>query len=634
MDSSSLRRHIHSHLQECITHRNIQKGRELQDLIDQNDLANQDPLLYSNLIRLFDICGSLQEAIQAFGKISKPSISAWSSIILAYANHGESENAIRLFYQMQKYNVKPNSYAFVASFKACSHMVYPHHGMLIHGQSIVNDFDKDLYVTNSIIDMYVKCGLINDAERVFERSSDKSVTTWSSMIKGYAQHHRIEEAFSLFDKMQINGIMPNNVTFICILKACSSLDKLEKGKIIHDHVKRSCYASDEMVGNTLIGMYMQCGSVNDAIQVFNELPKNNIITWNAMISGYFQNGFSHKAVKLFDRMQVEGVNPNKVTFASILKACANTLELEEGRKVYMKFIMNGTKCDAFVESTLVDMYMQCGSINDARGIFDKLVKKELVTWCTMISGLVHRGYNFEALSLLSKMQGEGTDPNEITFVCILTVCGNTGAAYKGQEIHDDLVRQGFEKDLIVGNSLIDMYANCGSLDNSKKVFEKLLVRNIISWTALISGFALLGDVDNAFLLFNKMIEEGQTPNSITFISILNACSHGGQIDEGQMYFHTVSDEFGIDVSLEHYSCLIDLLGRSGQIDNAILVIERMPFHPNLVLWHTLLGACRKWADLNLGKRAFHHVVEYNEEDGVAYVSMSNLYADMGEMEED
>ena len=144
MDSSSLRRHIHSHLQECITHRNIQKGRELQDLIDQNDLANQDPLLYSNLIRLFDICGSLQEAIQAFGKISKPSISAWSSIILAYANHGESENAIRLFYQMQKYNVKPNSYAFVASFKACSHMVYPHHGMLIHGQSIVNDFDKDL----------------------------------------------------------------------------------------------------------------------------------------------------------------------------------------------------------------------------------------------------------------------------------------------------------------------------------------------------------------------------------------------------------------------------------------------------------------------------------------------------------
>eukprot|EP00250_Pteridium_aquilinum_P001785 c11998_g2_i1 orf=731-1888(+) len=376
---------LHLLLQKCIATRDLLAGREVQCLIAQHGFQS-NPFLGSHLIRMFARCGNLHEANEVFNTLNPLTIFAWSTIILAHVNHGEFQHAIELFYLMQRSNFSPNSYIFVAVLKACAGITCLDQGMLIHAQVIIEDCELDTFVANALIDMYAKCRNLQDARTVFDNSKEQSVATWTAMIAAYSMHERSEDSLQLFHQMKQKGMPPNDVTLLCVLKACGSNTFLNEGKLIHDYV-RSCFASDVMVGNALICMYAKCGSLYYARRVFDELPKQNVVTWNAMVSGYGQHGCGHEAFKLFELMPEQGVNPNKVTFASILKASSSTFALEEGRKIHSKIAMFGTECDAFMDSTLIDMYSECGSLIDAFSVFDNLPKRELVTWSAMISGL-------------------------------------------------------------------------------------------------------------------------------------------------------------------------------------------------------------------------------------------------------
>jgi pentatricopeptide repeat protein len=484
--------------------------------------------------------------------------------------------------------------------------------------------------------MYAKCGLILKAREVFDELLVQDVVSWNALIGGYADHGRGEDALDLFHEMQNKGIARDAVTFVCALKACGVAGASNKGREIHDEIARNgLLKRDFLLANALIDMYAKCGEFRKAQEAFDEHPNRDSAAWNGLIVGYVKHGLYKEALDCFDEMKRYGVSPDAATFVASLKACGSAGFLEKGCEIHQHIVNERLLGEEpIIGNVLVDMYSsRCDSLQQAQAVFDALVFRDVVTWTALITGYARHGHAERAFDLYRTMRRDGMLPNEVTLVCMLAICGSIGAPYKGQEVHNELARRGYERDPIVANSLIDMYASCGLLDDAKHVFGKLSVRSVVSWSALISGSALLSDVDEAFLLFDKMIEEGQNPNSITFVSILNACSHEGLVDEGQMCFSTVSDECGIDSTLEHYSCLIDLLGRSGQLDTAVLVVERMPFHPNIILWHTVMGACRKWADADRGKQAFHHVVEYNEEDAPAYISLSNMYAE-GAMEED
>uniref|UniRef100_UPI0040747504 Synthetic PPR-DYW protein n=1 Tax=synthetic construct TaxID=32630 RepID=UPI0040747504 len=460
-----------------------------------------------------------------------------------------------------------------------------------------------------------------------------SVFSWNSKIRGYARNGQPEEALSLYSQMRRSGIKPDNYTFPFVLKACASLSSLKEGKQIHGHVIKSGFESDVYVQSALIDMYAKCGELEDARKVFDEMPERNVVSWNAMISGYAQNGQSEEALELFREMQQEGIKPSEFTFCSVLSACASLGSLEMGKQIHGYVIKSGFESIVFVGNALIDMYAKCGSIEDARKVFDEMPERTVVSWTAMISGYAQNGQSEEALELFREMQREGVKPDEVTLPSVLSACANLGALEQGKQIHAYVIKSGFESDVFVGSALIDMYAKCGSIEDARKVFDKMPERDVVSWNAMIAAYAQHGHGKEALQLFQQMQQEGVKPSEVTFTSILSACSHAGLVDEGHHYFESMSPDYGITPRVEHYGCMVDLLGRAGRLDEAEDLIKSMPFQPNVVVWGTLLGACRVHGDVERGERAAERILELDPESAAPYVLLSNIYAAAGRWDE-
>ena len=279
-----------------------------------------------------------------------------------------------------------------------------------------------------------------------------------------------------------------------------------------------------------------------------------------------------------------------------------------------------------VGSALIALYSKCGILEDARYVFDRLPSRNVISWNTMLAGYTHHGDGLLAWELFEKMQQGRVLPNAITFVCGLKACGNIGAIDKIGEIHDEIERKGLLEDAFVSNTLVDMYARCGALTKAQQVFNKLRVQDVISWTSLMSGYAQLGDSENVFIVFDKMLGTGVKPDPVTFIIVLNTCSRTGLYSKGKSYFEAMSDEYGIMPIREHHSCILDLLGRVGQLDKVIGLMKEMPVCPNIAMWHSVLSSCKKWGNVEFAKKAFEHAVHLVKNDAASYVFMSQVYA--------
>ena len=266
-------------------------------------------------------------------------------------------------------------------------------------------------------------------------------------------------------------------------------------------------------------------------------------------------------------------------------------------------------------------------------VFDSFLSPNTVSWNALITGYTKHGAAQEALNCFEKMQHDNVPPDLVTFVSCLKACSQLGASEKGQELHGAITSEGLEKDVFIGSALIDMYCNCGILSRAQEVFDNLVIRDSVTWNALLAGYAQLGETEKVCNILNGMLEEGLRPSMVTFVSVLNACSHAGLVDEGNMYLVKLSENYGMLPSLEHHNCVVDLLGRAGQLNKAVHFIEFMPFLPNLVVWHTILSACRKWSNVQLGTHIFEHALELDDKDLSTYSYMSNIFLDAG-MQED
>ncbi|CAK9226167.1 unnamed protein product [Sphagnum troendelagicum] len=370
----------------------------------------------------------------------------------------------------------------------------------------------------------------------------------------------------LFQQMQCRNVIPDSLTFVRVLNACASLRALDEGKHAHLQIIKIGCESNIYVGNSLIDMYAKCGSMEDAWRVFNRMPIRDVVSWNAMILGHKKYGQGQKALELFRQMQREGVR---------------------------------STCD-------------------------------LVSWNVMISGYVKCGQGQKALKLFQQMQKEGLQPGWVTFVAVLNACASILALEEGRCAHEQIIQRGCESDVFVGNSLIDMYAKCGSIADAENVFNKMPTCNVVSWSAMILGFVKFGQGQRALALYQEMRQEGVEPNAVTFMGVLNAsCSHAGLVHEGLHYFDSMGSVHGICAMVEHYACMVDLLGRAGHLHKAEDLIKTMPCEPNVGVWNALLGACRIHGDVEMGERVVKRVLELDPADAAGYVLLSNIYAAAG-----
>lgn len=568
-----------------------------------------------------------------FNKVAVPTVFEWAAIISAHGKHGHAEQAIALYHEMLTTDVVPNDYIFVAALDACSRVMSLTDGKLIHAHATKHGFESNYYVCSTLIHMYAKCGSLEDARAAFDRLPQRDRVTWTAMITGYAQQGDGDLALLMLQQMCKEGIQPDKVTIISALHACASIAAWDYGKLLHGHVIQGGFESDTSVANILIDMYVKCDSLQRARAVFDRLRTRDVVSWTALIGGYTEWGYYEEALKLFEQMRRERVEPNKVTHLSVLKACASAAALDYGRLVHGHIMDSSVASDVIIGNTLIHMYAKCGSVEDARLVFDRLPARDVVTWNAMLAAYAQQGSGQEALELFEQLQVERLQPNRVTFVSVVKACSAVASLDQAKQIHSHILESGLEMDVHVGSALVDMYAKCGSVEDSLSVFTRLPKRSLVSWNAMIAAYAQEGDGKKALQLFQTMQVEGFLPDKVTLLCLLSACSRAGLGDEGSGLFQSMYEQFGVSPEMEHYACMVDLLARAGYLEEAEKFIRSIPSQPDVVVWMCLLGACRDYGNVELAQSVFREVVEQDPSNAAAYVLMSNLYSSMGRWED-
>lgn len=426
--------------------------------------------------------------------------------------------------------------------------------------------------------------------------------------------------------MRRNGVAPDKHTFPLLLKVFPKL-KNEDPFQFYTHIVKFGLSFDQFVRNSLISVLSGCGYLEAAHQVFVESTHKDVIAWTALVDGYVKNGHAWEAMQCFVEMRLMGIRVDEVTAVSVLCAAAMAGDIWFGRWVHGFYVEAGrVQWDIYVGSALVDMYMKCGYNEDARKVFDAMPSKNVVSWSALIAGYVHCDKHKDALLVLKCMLSEDLKPNQSTLSSVLTSCAHLGALDQGKSIHGYIYRHKVQVNTSLATGLVDMYAKCGCIDKALSVFSKLPNKNVFVWTAVINGLASHGDALGALNFFSWMLQNGVVPNEVTFMGVLSACAHRGLVDEGRKFFRSMKQVFHLEPNVDHYGCMVDLLGRAGYLEEARKMIEEMPMVPTAGVWGTFLSACVIHKNFELGELAGSHLIKLDSNHSGRYVLLANLYS--------
>ncbi|KAJ8767425.1 hypothetical protein K2173_017469 [Erythroxylum novogranatense] len=506
----------------------------------------------------------------------------------------------------------------------CSKLKALREGLSLHAVALKTGMLSDVIVSNHVVNMYSKCGDTFYARNLFDEMSFRNLVSWSAMISGYDQAGQSLLALNLFSQMRIQ---PNEFVFGSVISACASIPALPQGQQLHALSLKVGYGYVCFVSNALITMYMKCGRWDDAVLVHNESTEANTVSYNALISGFAENQQPEKGFGTFKLMHTQGLLPDKFTFAGVFGICTELNDIKNGAALHCQTIKFRLDVSEFVGNVIITMYSKFQLIEEAEKIFRRIEKLDLISWNTFIATCSHCNHPEKALINFKEMtNGHGVKPDDFTFTSALAACAALASLRHGKQIHCFLIRTRVIQDVGVGNALINMYAKCGCIKNADTVFSNMLNSNLVSWNTMIAGFGNHGLGRRAIDLFKKMKKLGVKPDSITFIGLLTACNHAGLVDEGQYYFDSMEETYGVSPNMEHFSCLIDLLGRAGRLHKAVDYMKNLPFGHDPVVLGSLLSASRLHGDVVMGEYLAKLLLKLQPSTTSPYVLLSNLYA--------
>ncbi|KAK9124658.1 hypothetical protein Sjap_014260 [Stephania japonica] len=488
---------------------------------------------------------------------------------------------------------------------------------------------QDSYLINMILRSSLESGNTVHARLIFEQTTEPNIFLWNTMIRGFVANDCFCEAIRFYHLMRREGLFPNNFTFPFVLKACARLSDVHLGVRIHPQVVKAGFELDVFVKTSLLCLYAKCGFLEDAHRLFDEIPERNVVSWTAIISGFIEFGRFFEAIDMFMRLVNVELKPDSFTLVRVLSACSQLGDQEKGDKIRRYVEEMGMGRNVFVATSLVDMYSKFGRMDKARVVFDKMPEKDVVTWSAMIGGYASNGLPKEALELFFQMRREKVKPDCFTIVGVLSACARLGTLEVGDSASSLIEKNDFLSNPILGTALIDMYAKCGSMFQAWELFKGMKERDLVVWNAVISGLAMNGYVQDALGLFGQMEKLGTPPDGNTFIGLLCACTHAGLVTDGQRYFNGMSHTYSMKPRIEHYGCMVDLLGRAGLLDEAHQLIKDMPFEANAIVWGALLGGCRIHKNTQLAEYVLKRLIELEPWNSGNYVLLSNILSASG-----
>ncbi|GLU20249.1 hypothetical protein SLE2022_364590 [Rubroshorea leprosula] len=482
---------------------------------------------------------------------------------------------------------------------------------------------------SKLVDGYLKCGSILDARKLFDEMPERHIVTWNSMIASYIGNKRSKDAIGIFRRMVLEGVFPDEYTFSSVFKAFSELDIERDGRRAHSLcVVLGVNASNAFVSSALVDMYAKFGKMRDARLVLDGAMEKDVVLFTALIVGYSQQGEDAEALEVFRCMINEGINANEYTFASVLIACGNLGDLGDGKLIHGLIVKMGFESAVASQTSVLTMYSKCGLIDESMKVFKQLAHPNQVTWTSLIVGLVQNGREEMALTKFRKMIRNSVNLNSYTLSSVLRACSSLAMIEEGRQIHAIVTKFGLDRDRYAGAALIDLYGKCGSTQLARLVFDSLMEVDVVSMNSMIYSYAQNSVGPEALDLFHMMKDMSLQPNDVTFVSVLLACNNAGLVEEGCQIFASMKNDYNIELSKDHYACMVDLLGRSGRLEEAEMLMKQVS-NPDVVLWRTLLSACRIHGKVDMVERIKNRVLELAPEDGGTHVLLSNLYASKG-----
>ncbi|XP_028757953.1 pentatricopeptide repeat-containing protein At1g18485 [Neltuma alba] len=597
---------------------------------------SSDGFVGNALIAMYGKCGCIDEALEVFECMPERNLISWNSMMYVYSENGLPHDSYVLFKGLlnSEQGLVPDSATMVTIIPVSASERDLNMGMLLHGLAVKLGLTQELMVNNSLVDMYAKSNYLPEAQILFDRNDNRNVVSWNSLIGGYSKEGDTYGTFDLLRKMQMKDeIVVNEVTLLNVLPACLDESQLGSLKELHGYTFRHGFQDVELVANAFVAAYAKCMSPTYAERAFHGIKTKTVSSWNALIGGYAQNGFPREALDLYLLMTESGVDPDSFTVGSLLLACAHLKLLQSGKEIHSFMLRNGLELDEFVGISLLSLYIHCEDMLRAKLLFDKMEDRSVVSWNSMISGFSHNGLPSEAIDTFRQMLLNGTQPHEIAIIGVLGACSQLSALRLGKEVHSLLLKAHLTEDTYISCSLMDMYAKSGCMKQSRNIFDRLKERNEASWNVLIAGYGIHGRGHEAIELFEMMQASGCKPDSLTFIGLLMACSHSGLVTEGLKYHSQMQSLYGIEPKLEHYACVVDMLGRAGQLNEALKLVNEMSEEPDSMIWSSLLSSCRNYGDLDIGEKASRKLLELGPNKVENYVLLSNLYASLGKWDD-
>uniref|UniRef100_M4E695 Amidase domain-containing protein n=1 Tax=Brassica campestris TaxID=3711 RepID=M4E695_BRACM len=508
------------------------------------------------------------------------------------------------------------------------------HTQQLHANAIVHGLEEEVVLGSSLTNSYIQSNRLDLATASFDRIPPRKRNrySWNTILSGYSKSKNHCESLRLYNRMRrdCDGVV-DSFNLVFAIKACVGLGVLENGVLIHGLSMKNGLDKDAYVSPSLVEMYGELGRMEDAQKVFDEITLRSSVLWGVLMKGYLRYSRDSEVFRLFYLMREAGLGvDNALTLICLVKACGNVFAGKEGKSVHGLSIRGGfIDQSGYLQASVVDMYVKCRLLDNAREMFETSVDKNVVMWTTLVSGFAKCERAVEAFDLFRQMLRESVLPNQCTLAALLVSCSSLGSQRHGRSVHGYMIRNEIEMDAVNFTSFIDMYARCGNIRMARKVFDMMPERNVISWSSMINAFGINGMLEEALDCFGKMKSRNLTPNSVTYVSLLSACSHSGNIKEGRKQFASMTSDYRIAPEEEHYACMVDLLGRAGEVGEAKSFINNMPVKPMASAWGALLNACRIHKKIDLAEEIAEKLLSMGSNESSVYVLLSNIYADAG-----
>lgn len=661
------------------------------------DIAHPNVITHNVMLNGYAKLGRLSDAVELFGRMPARDVASWNTLMSGYFQSRQYLVSLETFLSMHRSGDSwPNAFTLACAMKSCGALGW--HSLALQLLVMVQKFDSqdDSEVAAALVDMFVRCGAVDLASRLFVRIKEPTIFCRNSMLAGYVKTYGVDHALELFDSMperdvvswnmmvsalsqsgrvrealdmvvdmQSKGVRLDSTTYTSSLTACARLSSLRWGKQLHAQVIRNLPHIDPYVASALVELYAKSGCFKEAKGVFNSLHDRNNVAWTVLISGFLQYGCFTESVELFNQMRAELMTLDQFALATLISGCCSRMDLCLGRQLHSLCLKSGQIQAVVVSNSLISMYAKCdnlqsaeaifrfmnekdivswtsmitaysqvGNVAKAREFFDGMSEKNVITWNAMLGAYIQHGAEEDGLRMYKVMLSEEyVRPDWVTYVTLFKGCADLGANKLGDQIIGRTVKVGLIIDTSVANAVITMYSKCGRILEARKVFDFLNVKDIVSWNAMITGYSQHGMGKQAIEIFDDILKRGAKPDYISYVAVLSGCSHSGLVQEGKFYFDMMKRAHNISPGLEHFSCMVDLLGRAGHLTEAKDLIDDMPMKPTAEVWGALLSACKIHGNNELAELAAKHVFELDSPDSGSYMLMAKIYADAGKSDD-